>query len=232
MNGTSQTKAASEDALRRVNITAEKGVSDAKVAKEKADLVGVQANQNTQNLNNKVNKSGDTMTGDLTVDGIVTAKAGVLARVVASSAGGSVKLQNNNGSSSLINTSPGGADDGVLTIRKGVNGPIATVSEIPKNTSLNSEYGWFRDDNTGLIFQWRILSVSDDTIVDTTFPIPFPSICYNIQSTFSHNGAITGTDVVSSHVYLVSRSALKVGISGYGNAGGSPYRVYIFAVGR
>lgn len=48
--GTSKTKTVSEDALRRVNITAENGVSDAKVAKEKADQVGIQAGQNALNL--------------------------------------------------------------------------------------------------------------------------------------------------------------------------------------
>lgn len=74
LDGTSKTKVASEDALRRVNLTAEKGVSDAKVAKDKADLVGIQANQNTQNLNDKVSKSGDTMSGSLSTPGLTVKK--------------------------------------------------------------------------------------------------------------------------------------------------------------
>lgn len=161
LDGTSKVKAASEDALRRVNVTAEKGVSDAKVAKDKADLVGIQANQNTQNITGKVSKSGDRMADTLEID----------------SRGGQAGLKILRGGNDVLLTSTPNS----MAIAFG-NGNIVHVendtSGILRPSSIaRGDSGWWKCGSTGMIYQWRSVSGSFNGGSAVSFPIPFPSAC-------------------------------------------------------
>lgn len=53
------------------------------------------------------------------------------------------------------------------------------------NTASKGSRGWFKDSNTGMIFQWGIESVSGATTRTFSFPVSFPTGCASL--TVSNN---------------------------------------------
>lgn len=51
------------------------------------------------------------------------------------------------------------------------------------NTASKAANGWYKDANTGMIFQWGRVGTSTPTNVSVTFPIAFPSACVSVQNT-------------------------------------------------
>lgn len=51
------------------------------------------------------------------------------------------------------------------------------------NTASKAANGWYKDANTGMIFQWGRVGSSTPTNVSVTFPIAFPSACVSVQNT-------------------------------------------------
>lgn len=51
------------------------------------------------------------------------------------------------------------------------------------NTASKAANGWYKDTNTGMIFQWGRVGSSTPTNVSFTFPIAFPSACVSVQNT-------------------------------------------------
>lgn len=65
----------------------------------------------------------------------------------------------------------------------------------------------------GMIEQWGTATVSDDGYVTVTLPFPFPNACFNVQATPAYNGAITGSQSLAAHAYVISNSQIGVGIT-------------------
>jgi hypothetical protein len=79
------------------------------------------------------------------------------------------------------------------------------------NTASKGSRGWFKDSNTGMIFQWGIESVSGATTRTLSFPVSFPTGCAsltvsnNIERTAGEN-SMTGF-IKSASQYSLSNTA-------------------------
>ena len=79
------------------------------------------------------------------------------------------------------------------------------------NTASKGSRGWFKDSNTGMIFQWGIESVSGATTRTFSFPVSFPTGCAsltvsnNIERTAGEN-SMTGF-IKSASQYSLSNTA-------------------------
>lgn len=79
------------------------------------------------------------------------------------------------------------------------------------NTASRRSRGWFKDSNTGMIFQWGIESVSGATTRTFSFPVSFPTGCAsltvsnNIERTAGEN-SMTGF-IKSASQYSLSNTA-------------------------
>jgi phage-related tail fiber protein len=79
------------------------------------------------------------------------------------------------------------------------------------NTASKGSRGWFKDSNTGMIFQWGIESVSGATTRTFSFPVSFPTGCAsltvsnNIERTAGEN-SMTGF-IKSTSQYSLSNTA-------------------------
>ncbi|MEG9852442.1 phage tail protein [Enterobacter hormaechei] len=79
------------------------------------------------------------------------------------------------------------------------------------NTASRGSRGWFKDSNTGMIFQWGIESVSGATTRTFSFPVSFPTGCAsltvsnNIERTAGEN-SMTGF-IKSASQYSLSNTA-------------------------
>lgn len=79
------------------------------------------------------------------------------------------------------------------------------------NTASKGSRGWFKDSNTGMIFQWGIESVSGATTRTFSFPVSFPTCCAsltvsnNIERTAGEN-SMTGF-IKSASQYSLSNTA-------------------------
>lgn len=79
------------------------------------------------------------------------------------------------------------------------------------NTASKGARGWFKDSNTGMIFQWGIESVSGATTRTLSFPVSFPTGCAsltvsnNIERTAGEN-SMTGF-IKSASQYSLSNTA-------------------------
>lgn len=88
------------------------------------------------------------------------------------------------------------------------------------NTASKASNGWFKDSNTGLIFQWAYANGGGANMLTINFPIAFPTNCICVQNTIKKSGS--GGDnwsVVSSF----STTSCTVGEDGSG--------AYILAIG-
>ncbi|CAH6326675.1 tail fiber protein [Enterobacter hormaechei] len=79
------------------------------------------------------------------------------------------------------------------------------------NTASKGSRGWFKDSNTGMIFQWGIESVSGATTRTFSFPVSFPTGCAsltvsnNLERTAGEN-SMTGY-IKSASQYSLSNTA-------------------------
>ncbi|MFO4141854.1 phage tail protein [Enterobacter kobei] len=79
------------------------------------------------------------------------------------------------------------------------------------NTASKGSRGWFKDSNTGMIFQWGIESVSGATTRTFSFPVSFPTGCAslmvsnNLERTAGEN-SMTGF-IKSASQYSLSNTA-------------------------
>ena len=90
------------------------------------------------------------------------------------------------------------------------------------NSASKAANGWYKDANTGMIFQWGVVSSSVTGNVNITFPTAFPSACVNVQNTIIrkvNDGAQNNWTYVTSF----TKTGASVGCDGHG--------VYWFAVG-
>ncbi|MFJ5855355.1 phage tail protein [Enterobacter cancerogenus] len=90
------------------------------------------------------------------------------------------------------------------------------------NSASRAANGWYKDANTGMIFQWGVVSSSVTGNVNITFPTAFPSACVNVQNTIIrkvNDGAQNNWTYVTSF----TKTGASVGCDGHG--------VYWFAVG-
>lgn len=62
------------------------------------------------------------------------------------------------------------------------------------NAASRAANGWFKDTNTGMIFQWGRNSSSGVGNTTVTFPIAFPNACLNVQNTLIRGANIPGKD--------------------------------------
>jgi hypothetical protein len=62
------------------------------------------------------------------------------------------------------------------------------------NTALRAANGWYKDTNTGIIFQWGVIKNSTIGNNTVTFPIAFPSACLNVQNTIIRPSGNAGQD--------------------------------------
>ncbi|EOY5725567.1 phage tail protein [Enterobacter cloacae] len=90
------------------------------------------------------------------------------------------------------------------------------------NSASKAANGWYKDANTGMIFQWGVVSSSVTGNVNITFPTAFPSACVNVQNTIIrkvNDGAQNNWNYVTSF----TKTGASVGSDGHG--------VYWYAVG-
>ena len=90
------------------------------------------------------------------------------------------------------------------------------------NSASKAANGWYKDANTGMIFQWGVVSSSVTGNVNITFPTAFPSACVNVQNTIIrkvNDGAQNNWTYVTSF----TKTGASVGSDGHG--------VYWYAVG-
>ena len=90
------------------------------------------------------------------------------------------------------------------------------------NTASRAANGWYKDTNTGMIFQWGKNASTTVGNVTVTFPIAFPNACLSVQNTLIRNA---GTPGEKPWGFVTSFNASSVSLSG--DAKGS----YWFAVG-
>lgn len=66
-----------------------------------------------------------------------------------------------------------------------------------KNTASIATNGWSRDGDTGLIHQWGMVGKGAGNVA-ITFPIPFPTACYNMSNTvYGGGGELNLSSIVS-----------------------------------
>lgn len=81
----------------------------------------------------------------------------------------------------------------------------------------------------GLILQWaKVTNPLDQTLYTYSFPIAFPNVCLNIQSTMDRTTAFSGA--VSAHAHILSASQFQVIVDSDTGAAASQ-SVFIYAVG-
>ncbi len=158
-------------------------------------------------------KSGDTMTGSLTIANqvnlkgnsstlsfsLLNASGGERAAIFHNSGNSTLNLRANGGPAVTISNTGTVTIPGIATINGNatVNGKnvVRSINNVTAGSdgdvSLNisttsaslSQNGWYKDENTGMITQWGYISVPDDSYVTVTLPIPYPNACLNLQVT-------------------------------------------------
>ncbi|MER1534537.1 phage tail-collar fiber domain-containing protein [Citrobacter sedlakii] len=79
-----------------------------------------------------------------------------------------------------------------------------------KNTASKAINGWHKDSSTGVIRQWGIVNVTDNTIVTANFPIPFPGACASMNVTPISQAANSSAEIISAYGKAISNSQMRV----------------------
>lgn len=95
-----------------------------------------------------------------------------------------------------------------------------------KNTASLQDWGWVRDESTGFIMQWGTLGSSNGTY---NFPRAFPASCFTV---FVTNTSAQGSEVDNAFGYPVSNSQFFAATKQSDMNATSPYPVAWFAIGR
>lgn len=127
----------------------------------------------------KVNKSGDTMTGDLRVE---TTLPSIVLRnntIPANNSGARVNFANVAGVGTFTTTD----EDGGRTVKHTLPNRSGVLAL--GNTAVGADTGQLQDTVTGVTFKWGEVNYSNNPSgsVTVTFPTPFESACYNVQLT-------------------------------------------------
>lgn len=134
-----------------------------------------------------VNKSGDTMTGDLSIRNNSPSLTLRNATIPANNRGAKVTLFNNVGRGTFSTSN----EDGTNEIRHTL--PVRGGELALGNTASGAQNGWLRDENTGIEFKWGEVNYDrypgPEIAVTVTFPTPFETTCYNVQCTRKQSSA-------------------------------------------
>ncbi|NHB89182.1 gp53-like domain-containing protein [Photorhabdus tasmaniensis] len=65
-----------------------------------------------------------------------------------------------------------------------------------KNTALKSSNGWWKCNDTGMIYQWGLVERKNDTTA-VNFPIVYPNKCFNIQLTLGNAYRNSSSNIVA-----------------------------------
>jgi len=98
---------------------------------------------------------------------------------------------------------------------------LGTGSKMPAATALNSTVGYIAipvlvgNTQRSVFFQWRTVSIpqsSDGTllVVDSTWPVPFPTDCLSIMQALNNSLIYTTSGTPFSSASIVDRSKFKV----------------------
>ena len=157
-----------------------------------------------------VKKAGDTMTGNLVMQASTQYRD---ISIPQNNVGSQFNVKNESGQMVIRRgRADGNASGEQRIVMPNKSGQIALA-----DTFLNSENGWAKDENTGIITQWGVVNSRGFN----AFPIPFPSQCYSVNLTSN------GTESVVAYVYgAVDKSGFN-----FQQTGGVP-RAFFWAVGK
>ncbi len=80
------------------------------------------------------------------------------------------------------------------------------------NSASKSTNGWWKCGDTGIIKQWGIVSVGDNSVVTANFPIPFPNGCKSLVVSARSQAANSANDVLSAYGIAISNSQMRVAL--------------------
>ncbi|EMQ4857618.1 hypothetical protein AAIB78_002257 [Morganella morganii] len=166
----------------------------------------------TDEMNKKFDKTGGDINGGITASGAIKSQ-------------GRLSVENDNGFSGLDLI--GGSYDVVIdTNGKGVpyvairdkasgntyqialplkSGTAALLSDIAKNTADKSASGWWKCADTGVIFQWGVVTRTGRK-THVNYPIPFPSACRAVTATLCNNIDQATTSTANIRTTSVTRT--------------------------
>lgn len=96
----------------------------------------------------------------------------------------------------------------------------------------NGEQGWWKDENTGLIFQWTVgpWLKGDENMNRVNFPLQFPRRCCTVNAGTQSQGNSIYNDAWGL-VYQWDVNGCSVQVNQVGGTWGNPIRAIIFAIG-
>lgn len=176
-------------------------------------------------------KTADNQTigGDKTFTGLTTLKKGA---IVADSVGDFnanqyLQIGSNNVNSYFYNKRSGKylsmRNDGELRYD---GKRVLNVDDFPAQKTIS---GYIKTPS-GLIFEWGMAQVTNDSYVQVVFPVAFPNACLNVQAAAVFDQAVIGATVLSVHVGRINQTGCHVGVSE--NGIGGPRPVYWLAIGH
>jgi|AGFT01.1.fsa_nt_gi hypothetical protein len=93
------------------------------------------------------------------------------------------------------------------------------------NTASKAASGWYKDTNTGIIFQWGTVNRTNYA-TPVTFPIAFPSICVGVSATLRNYIDNISSSTFNIRAVNVSRTGFQ-----YGSGGASENQAFWLAIG-
>lgn len=93
------------------------------------------------------------------------------------------------------------------------------------NTASKAASGWYKDTNTGMIFQWGTVNRTNYS-TPVTFPIAFPSVCVGVSATLRNYINDISSSTFNIRAVNVSRTGFQ-----YGSGGTSESQAFWFAIG-
>lgn len=151
-----------------------------------------------------VKKSGDTMTGDLSILNNLPSLTLRNATIPENNRGAKVTLLNSGGRGTFSTSNESGTNEIRHTL------PTRGGELSLGNTSSGAQNGWLRDESTGIIMQWGVTRNSK-----VTFPIPYVNNCFSV--TITHN---KGGGVAAMSAYNISRNGFNT-LQSYGDISGN-----------
>lgn len=93
------------------------------------------------------------------------------------------------------------------------------------NTASKAASGWYKDTNTGIIFQWGTVNRSNFS-TPVRFPMAFPNICVGVSATLRNYVDNISSSGQNIRAVSVSRTGFQ-----YGSGGASENQAFWFAIG-
>lgn len=166
-----------------------------------------------------VKKSGDTMTGDLSILNNLPSLTLRNATIPENNRGAKVTLLNSGGRGTFSTSNESGTNEIRHTL------PARGGELALGNSASISTNGWSKDTTTGLITQWGYVPSTNRNV---DFNIPFETACYNIMAS---NANSQGLKVDNAYALIRDKNSFFIATKGSsGNISGFP--CYWFAIGR